>query len=307
MKDMSKILESIGDDVLNADIKKAITESFTEAVNEAVEQKVKERVELEVKNAVEKLDEDHTAKVQKLIESIDGTHTKMFQDVVAKIDESHAKKLQMVVEKFQKELKENADEFKAGLVKKASKFMDAKIDELIPRDHLKEAVENIQARKLVQEMKKLLSYDPEGINEDVKTALKEGYDAIEGLKAQLNEKAKENLLIKENLNKFKAEVLLEKKTQDLPKAKKNFVYKFMGDKSPEYIESNFNYVLEMFEENEKENTEVLKESATAKTVSNTVKVPPSQIKDNETLKESSSGDEVKEYLSMMSEQDTFYK
>lgn len=182
MKDMSKILESIGDDVLNADIKKAITESFTEAVNEAVEQKVKERVELEVKNAVEKLDEDHTAKVQKLIESIDGTHTKMFQDVVAKIDESHAKKLQMVVEKFQKELKENADEFKAGLVKKVSKFMDAKIDELIPRDHLKEAVENIQARKLVQEMKKLLSYDPEGINEDVKTALKEGYDAIEGLK-----------------------------------------------------------------------------------------------------------------------------
>jgi putative lipoic acid-binding regulatory protein len=281
--------------------------SFTEAVNEAVEQKVKERVELEVKNAVEKLDEDHTVKVQKLIESIDGSHTKMFQDVVAKIDESHTKKLQVVVEKFQKELKENADEFKAGLVKKVSKFMDAKIDQMIPRDHLKEAVENIQARKLVQEMKKLLSYDPEGINDDVKTALKEGYDAIEGLKAQLNEKAKENLLIKENMNKFRAEVLLEKKTQDLPKAKKNFVYKFMGDKNPEYIESNFNYVLEMFEENEKENTEVLKESATAKSVSKTVKVPPSQIKDNETLNESSSGDEVSEYLTMMSEQDTFYK
>ena len=307
MNNMNKILESIGSDVLNDEVKKAITESFSEAVNEAVEQKLKERVELEVKNAVEKLDEDHTVKVQKLIESIDATHTKMFKDLVAKIDSSHAKKLQMVVEKFQKELKENADEFKGGLIKKVSKFLDSKIDEMVPKEHLKEAVENIQARKLVQEMKKLLSYDPEGINDDVKVALKEGYDAIETLKAQLNEKAKESLLIKEELNKFKAEVLLENKTKDLPDAKRKFVLRFMGDKSPEYIEGNFKYVLEMFEENENANTEVLKENASAKTVSKTVKVPPSQIKDNELIKESSSGDEVSDYLSVLKEQDTFFK
>lgn len=307
MNDMTKVLESIGNDVLSDDIKKAITESFTEAVNEAVEQKVKDRVELEVKNAVEKLDEDHTAKVEKLIESIDATHTKMFQDLVVKLDESHAKKLQLVVEKFQKELNENADQFKQGLIKKVSKFLDVKIDEMIPKQHLKEAVENIQARKLVQEMKKLLSYDPEGINDDVKTALKEGYDAIEGLKSQLNEKAKETLLVKEELNKFKAEVLLEKKTKDLPEAKRKFVYKFMGDKNPDYIESNFQYVVEMFEENENANTEVLKENAKTKTISNTVKVPPSQIKDNEIIKESTSGDEVSEYLKLIKEQDTFLK
>jgi len=306
MKDMIKILESIGNDVLSDDIKKAITESFTNAVNEAVEQKVKDRVELEIKNAVEKIDEDHTAKVQKLVESIDETHTKMFKDVVSKVDESHAKKLELVVKKFQSELNENANEFKQGLVKKVSKFLDLKIDELIPKDHLKEAVENIQSRKLVQEIKKMLSYDPEGINDDVKTALKEGYDAIENLKTELNNKAKEALLVKEELNKFKAEVLLEKKTKDLPEAKRKFAYKFMGDKSPEYIESNFSYVLEMFEENENSNKEVLVESAKAKSVSKTVSTPPSQIK-NEIVSESSSGDEVAEYLKLIKEQDTFFK
>lgn len=303
---MTKILESIGNDVLTDEIKQAITESFNTAVNEAVEQKVKDRVELEIKNVVEKIDEDHTAKVQKLVESIDETHTKMFKDVVTKIDESHAKKLEMVVQKFQKELTENADMFKESLVKKVSKFLDLKIDEMIPQDHLKEAVENIQSRKLVQEMKKLLSYDPESVNDDVKVALKEGYDAIEKLKAELNNKSKETLLIKEELNKVKAEVLLESKTRDLPEAKKKFVYKFMGDKTPDYIENNFSYVVEMFEENENSKAEVLVESAKVKSVSKTVSTPPSQIK-NEIIEESSSGDEISEYLKLIKEQDTFFK
>ena len=307
MKDMSKILESIGNDVLSEDIKKAITESFNTAVTEAVDQKINERVDLEVRNAVEKLDEDHTAKVENLIESIDATHTKMFKDIVSKIDESHSKKLELVVKKFQKELKENADVFKGGLVNKISKFLDVKIDALVPKEHLKEAVENIQSRKLVQEIKKLLSYDPEGINDDVKTALKEGYDAIESLKSQLNEKAKETIYIQEQLNKFKADVLLESKTRGLSDAKRKFVYKFMADKNPAYIEGNFNYVVEMFEENESENVEILSENAMQKTVSKTVKTPPSQIKDNELVQESSSGDEVTDYLKLIKEQDTFFK
>jgi hypothetical protein len=306
MKDMNKILESIGNDVLSDEIKQAITESFTSAVTEAVEQRLNERVELEIKNLQEKIDEDHTAKVEKLIESIDETHTKMFQDVVQKIDETHAKKLEFVVEKFQKELTENADSFKQDLVKKVSKFLDLKIDEMIPKNHLQEAVENIHSRKLVSEIKKLLSYDPEAISEDVKMALKEGYNSIEKLKAELNEKAKENLLIKEQLNQVKSEILLESKTKDLPESKRKFVYKFMADKNPEYIENNFSYVVEMFEENESSASEILKESATKKTVSKTVKVPPSQIK-NEVIQEESSGDEVSEYLKLIKEQDTFFK
>jgi hypothetical protein len=306
MKDMNKILESIGSDVLNDEIKQAITESFNTAVNEAVEQKINERVELELKNLEEKIDEDHTAKVQKLIESIDESHTKMFQDVVRKIDESHTKKLETVVEKFQTEMNENAEVFKQDLVKKVSKFLDLKIDEMVPENHLHEAVENIQSRKLVSEIKKLLSYDPESVNDDVKVALKEGYDAIESLKDQLNEKAKENLTIKEELNRFKAEVLLEGKTKDLPDSKRKFVYKFMADKTPEYIENNFSYVVEMFEENENSKTEVLKESATKKTVSQSVKVPPSQLK-NEIIEEDVSSDDVSQYLSLIKEQDTFYK
>lgn len=306
---MDKILESISDDVLNPEVKQAISESFANAVNEAVEQKLNERVELAVQNAVERIDEDHTAKVEKLIEAIDESHTKMFQDVVRKIDESHTRKLELVVEKFQRELKENADGFKNSLVTKISKFIDLKLESLIPQNHLKEAVENIQSRKLVQEMKKLLSFDPESVNSEVKTALKEGYDAIEGLKVQLNEKAKENLLLRDTLNKFKSEVLLEKKVKDLPKAKKDFIYKFMSDKTPEYISENFDYVLKMFEDNEKEDAEVLKEEAKAKTVAKTVKVPPLQIKDEEieTLNESSSGDDVSEFLKEIKQQDNFYK
>ena len=177
---------------------------------------------------------------------------------------------------------------------------------MVPQDQLKEAVENIQSRKLVSEMKKLLSYDPDSINDDVKTALKEGYDAIETLKSEINEKSKENLVLKEEVNSIKAQVILENKTKGLPESKRNFVEKFMKDKTPEYIENNFQYVVEMFEENEKSEKEVLVESAKENSVSKNVSVPPSQIKD-EVIQESSMGDDVTDYLSQMKEQDTFYK
>ena len=157
MKDMEKILESISSDLLTDDIKSAITESFQIAVTEAVEKQVNERVELACKNLAEKIDADHTEKVEKLVEAIDETHTKMFKESIAKVDASHTKKLQNVVEKFRKELNENATEFKDGLVQKVSKFLDLKIEEMVPQDQLHEAVENIQSRKLVNEIKKLLS------------------------------------------------------------------------------------------------------------------------------------------------------
>lgn len=306
MKDMSKILESISSDVLTDEIKSSIQEAFSSAVNETVEQRINERVELECKNLAERIDEDHTSKIEKLIESIDSTHTRMFKDVVQKIDASHTKKLQNVVHKFQNELNENASEFKNGLVSKISKFLDLKISEMVPEKDLNEAVENIQSRKLVSEIKKLLSYDPESINSDVKLALKEGYDAIENLKKEVNNKAKENIVLKEEINKIKSQVLLESKTKELPEIKRKFVYKFMTDKTPEYIENNFDYVVEMFEENENSEKEVLVESAKQKTVSKNVSVPPSQIK-NEVIQESFKENDVTDYLSQLKEQDTFYK
>jgi hypothetical protein len=306
MKDMTKILESISSDVLSDEVKASIANSFDTAVNEAVDVRVNQRVELECKNLSEKIDQEHTEKVQNLIEAMDKTHTEMFKSVVNKIDASHTKKLKTVVEKFQKELTENANDFKDGVVSKISKFLDLKIDEMVPQTHLQEAVENIQSRKLVSEIKKLLSYDPDSINDDVKTALKEGYDAIESLKSELNDKAKQNLLLKEEVNQVKAHVLLENKTKGLPESKRNFVEKFMRDKTPDYIENNFQYVVEMFEENEKSEKEILAESAKGKSFSRDVSVPPSQIKD-EVIQESSTGDDIVDYLSEMQQQDKFYK
>ena len=251
-------------------------------------------------------DADHTEKVEKLVEAIDETHTKMFKESIAKVDASHTKKLQNVVEKFRKELNENATEFKDGLVQKVSKFLDLKIEEMVPQDQLHEAVENIQSRKLVNEIKKLLSYDPESINDDVKVALKEGYDAIENLKKELNEKSKENLSLLEETNKIKGQIILESKIKDLPEPKRKFIQKFMTGKTPDYIEGNIDYVLEMYEQNEKESKQVLVENAKKKTVSKGVEVPPSQIKD-EVINESSTGDDVADYLKEMHEMDNAFK
>lgn len=304
-KTMTQILESLGSELLTDEVKAAIVESFDNAVNE----RVNERVELEVKNQLEKIDEDHTEKVEKLIEAIDENHTNMFKNVVSKIDEAHTKKLQTVVKKFQTEMNENAESFKGQLVEKISKFLDLKIDSLIPVDHLKEAVENIEARKLVNEIKKIVSYDPESLTPEFKEALKEGHDTIESLRKEVNEKTKEVMGITEQLNTLKANVLLEGKLQGLSESKKKFITKFMTGKAPEYIENNFQYVVEMFEEDESNKADLLKEQAKSKSVSKTVTPPPSKLV-SEVVTESSeteSVDDVSQYLKDMKEQDSFYK
>lgn len=303
---MSKILESISSDVLSESVKESIVESFNTAVTEAVEQRIEERVTLECENLSAKIDQEHTAKVEKLVESIDKTHTEMFKSVINKLDASHTNKLKHVNRKFQTELTENAKQFQDDLVKKVSKFLDIKVNEMVPESHLKEAVENIQSRKLVAEMKKLLSFDPDSVNSEIKTALKEGYDAIESLKSELNEKAKQNLLLSEEVENIKSKVLLENKTKDLPVSKRKFIDKFMQDKNSEYILNNFDYVVEMFEENENSQKEVLVESEKVSSSRIVADTPPSQIK-SEVIQESSSGDEVSDYISQMFKQDNFYK
>jgi hypothetical protein len=70
-----------------------------------------------------------------------------------------------------------------------------------------------------------------------------------------------------------AELLLEQKTIDLPDDKKAYVKKVLAEKDPEYIKENFDYVVEMFERDQQDEVELLKEDAQKGAVSNEVDQP----------------------------------
>ena len=267
-KNIEDILKSISSDILTEDVKKSIATMFTESV----EAEVKSKLDLVVENELAKMDDEHSEKLDKLIESIDEDHTQKMKAIVEKLDQDYGEKLQKVVEKYENELKEGAETLRNELTTKMSNYLDIYLAESIPADQLKEAVQNIHARKLIDQIKQIVSVDEEFISENFKEALKDGHKQIEDLKAELNKTIKESTDVKQQLNNTKATLVLEQKTRDLPEAKKKYVSKLLEGKKPEEIEANFKFVVEMYEKDEADKTETILESEKQKTKTSTSNV-----------------------------------
>lgn len=282
---IQEILESIGKDILTDDIKEKIAGLF----NEAVETSVNSKVQLVVENELQKLDDEHTAKLEKLLEAIDTDHTKKIKTVVEQLDANYAQKLMKVATKYEKELKEGAESLNKDLTDKISSYLDLYLAESVPQDQLKEAVENTKARKMINQIKQIVAVDEEFVNENVKEAIKDGHNTIETLRAELNKTIKESATLKQDLIKAQSQLLLEKKTQDLSKNKKAYVYKLMEGKKPEEIEENFKFVLEMYEKDESDKIDRHAETVkkTNKTILEKIDVP----KFKEIVEDDANGDE----------------
>jgi len=286
------ILKSISNDILTEDVKSSIAKMFTEAV----EEKVQAQSKLIVENELSKMDTEHTTKLEKLVEAIDTDHTSKFKAVIQQIDEAHTAKLKKVIAKHETDLKEGAEKLRGELIAKVSNYLDLYLAESIPADQLKEAVENIRARKMLNEIKKIVAVDPEFISENFKEALKDGHTTIEKLRGELNDRIKESVGINQKLMETQAALIMEQKTRGLPENKKQFVTRLLEGKKPEEIEANFKFVLEMFDRDETDKIETAKVTATskAKVVTQKVDVPKQVIQ--ESVSDSSEGLAVAGYM-----------
>jgi hypothetical protein len=275
--DFKSILKEQFKDLITEETLTAVHEAFEAAVNEKAEQ----RAELAVEAATTKLDEDHAAKLESLIESIDTDHTTKLQKLVeaidfdhaiklkkvlSKIDEDHTAKLQTVVGKYETTLKEEAESFRTRLVDEISNYMDLYLEKVVPTTQVNEAVENIRSRKVLDEVRKLVGINEEFINGEIKDALVDGKTTIDSLKKELNEALEANTALNAKLNNAEAKILLEEKTKDMPESTKAYVSKLLRGKSPEYIQENYQYVVEMFEKETSEQVENAKDKVTRRIV-----------------------------------------
>lgn len=296
------ILNTVGNDVLNENSKKAIFEAFEAAVNEKVDAKIK----LEVEEAQRQLDESHADKLQQLLEAIDTDHTNKLKKVLAKVDADYAEKLERVIEKYENMVEKEAIGFRDQLTTEMSNYMDMYLEKMIPEAQLQEAVQNTQAKKIVDRVKQLVSVDEDFISDTIRDALQDGKNRIDSLTKELNEAVKTNIQINQDLKKTKATLVLEQKTADFNDTKKNYVMRVLNTKSPEEIEENFDYVVEMFERSEADEARVLTEQAT-RTVRSKVIDTPEADKRQQPIVESApmSREEqgVRGYLSVLKEQE----
>lgn len=266
---IQEVLEKMGGDALTIESKQAIAEAF----DQAVETKAQERIDLEVQNALTQLDEDHSTKLTALLEAVDADHTKKLMSVVKKIDEDHSKKLQTVIERYNGIIKEEASKFRDAFVDEISNYLELYVDRAIPARQIAEATENTQARRMLEQVKKIVSVDKAFINENVREALQDGKQTIDDLRAELNKTIKENVEVNKKFNTAHTALILEKNTSSFPTEKRNFVMRVLKDKNPEYVKENFNYVVEMYKREESDSREIIKEEAQQQAVTNKVATP----------------------------------
>jgi hypothetical protein len=266
---LADILNTIDKNILSEDTATAIASAFESAVNE----KVSSRVGLEIEKALKEQDEDHANKLKSLIEQIDNDHSGKLQQVVSAINENHAEKLNQVVSFYRKAINEKAEKFSNKIVEEMSNYLDLYLDKIIPQDQLSEAVANVSAKTQLEQIKKILSLDATKLNDSIKGAIIEGKNTIDSLRVQLNEAQRANQQLVESVTSTKSSLLIEQKTKGMPSSKKEFVSKILSDKSPAYIEENFNYVVQMFEREDRSVVANLAATATQAAVTKDAKVP----------------------------------
>ena len=251
------------------DIKQILSEATNGALNEEVlseienvfEQKVNDKVEIHVEQDLNEQDELYTEKLNVLIQKIDEDHSSKLKRVVNAIDSDRANKLKMVIEKYESALNGEAESFQTQLIESISDYLDVYLEEKIPAESVQEAVKNTKAKKILEGLRNHLAVDSALEKQSIKEAVVDGHNQINEASKKLESIAKQNAVLKEELQAAKAGLILEQKTAGLDKRAKQYVSKVMQGKDAEFITENFDYTLKLFKKKESNRLETLKEEA----------------------------------------------
>ena len=252
-KDIKETLKEGTEGILSEEVLNEIEAAFNDAVSQ--------KALLQVEAALVQQDEDHATKVQQLLEAIDEDHAKKLKRIVEAVNNNHTHKLNRVLEKFHGALNEDASQFKGTLVENVSNYLDLYLQKTFPADTLTEAVQNKRAENVLKEVQKVLAVDMALAKDSIKDAVKDGKVQIDEAQKELETVVSENAQIKQELEQAKADILLDRLSEDLPEVKKNYVKKVLGDKDEQFITENFDYTIQLFDKEAERREEKMKQEA----------------------------------------------
>jgi hypothetical protein len=283
-KDITTVLKEATKDMLSEQTLTEIKSAYDAAVNNAGE----ERAKLAVESALDKQDADYSSKLEKLLAAVDADHANKLNRVVEAIDVNHSEKLKKIITIYEKAINEDAKNFKTNVVDKLDKYLDLYLEEKIPTATVIEAVENVRAAKIVDQMRTLLGIDLAMATQSIREAVLDGKAQLDEYKAALDKANSKLATVSESLKTTTAELLVEKKTASFADDKKSYMKKMLTGRDEQYITENFDYVLNLFDKNEEESTTLLKEQATTQVES--LKVDASKPVIEESAEASKPGD-----------------
>lgn len=255
-KKFQEMLKEVTKDILSEESLGHIQEAFDAAVQE--------RVDLHVEKALVEQDDTYASKLERLLEAIDNDHCAKLEQLVEAIDTNHAQKLTHIVKKYQKALNEEASTLKESLVDNISNYLELYVEKAIPTQQIQEAVNNKRATQVLEELREVLAVDEMLAKKKVASAIQDGKRRIDESTALAAKSAEETKILKENLNRAQAELILERKSQGLPERKKEYVKRVLAGKSADFITENFDYTVKLFDKEDESARSLLREQAREK-------------------------------------------
>jgi hypothetical protein len=253
--------------------KELLTEDTLNEIQASFEKAVEEKAKLQVASQLIKQDEDYAGKLKNLLEVIDKDHTTKLKKVVRAIDENHSGKLKAIVKKYKTALVTEAGTFKNTIINDVSTYLDAYVDEALPKAQVNEALKNKRAQIVLEQIKEFLGVDTAVAKKAVKSAIVDGKKQIDEANQKLEALQQDHKVLAEKYNKIASDLILEKKISGLSDKKKGYISRIMKGKSAEFITENFDYALNLFDKNETEKLHELKEDAIKQSISTEVDVP----------------------------------
>lgn len=283
-------------DIFSEDVQKLLSEESLQKFEETVQSKI----DINVETALNKQDEVYAEKLQKLVESIDKDRTRKLKKVVEAIDKKHASKLLKIVKLYERDQKEDAKKFKKSLVQTIDAFLDEEVvKECVDNQGLEQAVKNKTAFNVLENLRKVLSVDSVMMKESVQEAILDGKSQLDEKNQEIEKLKKQNQQLLEKQENFQKEQFLEEKCSKFSDVKKNFIKKTFKEKTLDFVKENFDYVIKLYDKQEKRNFQTIKEEAI-----NNRKERPDVVKEKKVVEEkvnnSNGGDPMDQYLQGLS-------
>ena len=253
--------------------KELLSEEALNEIQAAFDAAVLEKAKIHIASALVKQDEDYANKLSHLLEVIDTDHTSKLKKVVRAIDGNHSQKLKNIVTKYKGALVNEAKSFKDTIINDVSTYLDAYVDEALPKAQINEALKNKRAQIVLEQIKEFLGVDTAVAKKAVKSAIIDGKRQIDEANKKLEAIQKEHKVLSEKYNQIASDLLLEKRTAGLSDSKKDYISRIMRGKDAEFINENFDYALNLFDKKESERLHELRESAVAQSVSSSIDIP----------------------------------
>lgn len=246
-KDNTKNIADLLPEALVKNLSEESLSALKEEFERLVESKVAERVALATAAAETSLDEEVNRQTTELVHKIEEAHKIGLEKVVNHLTEKYENNLEKVRNYYKNQLGREALKFKNTLVESVSKYINARIDKLVPYEEVKAAVKNDTAMKVLESFKQQLNVGEAMKDANVRSAIMEGYSMLQTAKKAEKAASKKAEKLQTQLDEMAESYAFERNLAQLDEDQKNFMIRMAKKAGVGYVNENMSYINSLYE------------------------------------------------------------